>query len=65
MFQPQDPNFGERVRASFARQQLMATMTVTLMAVTGRQDIAALTDRKLPWLKRDEIWLNRHRTLAL
>ena len=40
MFQPQDPNFGERVRASFARQQLMATMTVTLMAVTGRQDIA-------------------------
>ena len=30
MFQPQDPNFRERVRASFARQQVMATLGIKI-----------------------------------
>src|SRR6202012_3318902 len=31
MFQAQDPNFSERVRASFARQQVMATLGIELV----------------------------------
>ena len=30
MFQPQDPNFRERVRASFARQQVMTTLGIEM-----------------------------------
>ena len=30
MFQAQDPNFRERVRASFARQQVMATLAIEM-----------------------------------
>lgn len=30
MFQPQDPDFRERVRASFARQQVMATLGIEI-----------------------------------
>jgi uncharacterized protein (TIGR00369 family) len=32
-FQPQDPNFGSRVRESFSRQQLMQTLGATLTLV--------------------------------
>jgi uncharacterized protein (TIGR00369 family) len=43
-FQPQDPNFAERVRASFARQAAMATLGATLADVApGRVVIT------LPW----------------
>lgn len=31
MFQPQDPDFKERVRASFARQQVMATLAIEMI----------------------------------
>ena len=31
MFQPKDPDFRERVRASFARQQVMATLGIELV----------------------------------
>ena len=31
MFQPPDPNFRERVRASFARQQVMATLGIEMV----------------------------------
>src|SRR5580658_5809254 len=31
MFQPQDPDFRERVRASFARQQVMATLGIEMV----------------------------------
>ena len=31
MFQPQDPDFRERVRASFARQQVMATLGIEVV----------------------------------
>jgi uncharacterized protein (TIGR00369 family) len=31
MFQPQDPNFRERVHASFARQQVMATLGIEMV----------------------------------
>lgn len=31
MFQAQDPNFRERVRASFARQQVMATLGIEMV----------------------------------
>ncbi len=43
-FQPQDPNFAERVRASFARQAAMATLGASLADVApGRVVIT------LPW----------------
>jgi uncharacterized protein (TIGR00369 family) len=31
MFQPQDPDFRDRVRASFARQQVMATLGIEMV----------------------------------
>jgi acyl-coenzyme A thioesterase PaaI-like protein len=31
VFQAQDPNFRERVRASFARQQVMATLGIEMI----------------------------------
>jgi len=44
MFQPADPNYAERVRASFARQAAMGTIGATLVAVEpGRVVI------ELPW----------------
>jgi len=45
-FEPQDPNYAERVRASFARQAAMETLGATLAEVApGRVVIT------LPWAK--------------
>ena len=43
MFQAQDPNFRERVRASFARQQVMATLGIEMVHVEpGEVDLTML-----------------------
>lgn len=41
-FEPQDPAFAERVRASFARQGAMATIGATLEEVTPGRAVIAL-----------------------
>ena len=36
-FQPKDPNFADRVRASFARQRMMQTLGVEITRLTPRE----------------------------
>ena len=43
-FEPQDPNFAQRVRASFARQGAMQTIGATLVSVTP-----GVVTIELPW----------------
>lgn len=46
--EPKDPAYAERVRASFARQKLMATLSATLLSVTpGAIEIEIPFDARL------------------
>ncbi|HKE45648.1 MAG TPA: PaaI family thioesterase [Steroidobacteraceae bacterium] len=48
VFAPKDPDFSARVRASFNRQQVMASLGVTLVQVdAGRVELALAFDPKL------------------
>ena len=48
-FEPRDPDFERRVRASFARQRVMETMGATLLRVApGEVEIALPFREELP-----------------
>jgi acyl-coenzyme A thioesterase PaaI-like protein len=63
-FQPKDPNFTDRVRASFARQPTMATLGVTIAQLAPGEIELAMPYQPAYTQQHGFIARRRHRNSA-